>query len=139
MPANCTLPPALAQADAHLAGFVAGMRGAAFADARYELAHALVGGSALGAWAGRCAGLQNGTIAPLGSVAAESAADALYQSTAGNLYAGLGAVIAGYAGSQDADKVEIKRLWDAAATTAIATAIATASAAASAARNAVAA
>jgi hypothetical protein len=113
VPANCTLPPALARAGAHLGAFAAGMRAAGFADARYELAHALLGAAALRSWGDRCGGLQNGTIAPLPSEASERAADALYQSTAGNLYGGLGAVIAGYAGSPDAKRAEIFKLWSA--------------------------
>jgi len=114
VPANCTLAPPLANAEAHLAAFIAAMRAAGFADGRYELAHAIVGGAAVASWGSRCAGLQNGTIAPLPSVASEKAADALYVGTAENLYAGLGSVIAGYAGSSDADKRKILQIWSAA-------------------------
>ena len=112
LPTNCSLSPPLAKASAHLASFVEGMRSVGYADGKYELAHALVGGGAVVAWGERCAGLLNGTIPSLGSAAAEQAADALYRSTAENLYDGLGAVIGGYAGSADAEKARIYAIWE---------------------------
>ena len=89
--------------------------GAQPADSRYELAHALLGSSAISVWGERCQGLLNRTIAPLASVASQRAADALYQGTAENMFTGLSAVIAAYAGSADADKARIYALWQSAA------------------------
>lgn len=108
---NCTLPPALVAAAAKLSAFIAGMRAAGFADARYELAHAAMGAAAIDAWSARCAGLTNGTIAPLASAASEAAADDMYVGTASALYDGLGAVLAAYKGSRDPDKARIYQVW----------------------------
>lgn len=111
IPSNCTLPPPLEHARTHLGGFTAAMRGAAYADSKYELAHALLGSRAIGVWSERCEGLQNKTITPLASVASQRAADALYQSTGANMYGGLNTVISAYAGATDPDKARIYALW----------------------------
>jgi hypothetical protein len=111
-PPNCTLPPALAAAAARLGRFVEGMRSIGlFADSLYELAHALLALDSLAAWQARCAGLNNGTIAPLASKASEEAADASYVYSATNLGAGLAAVLDGYVGSADPRKAFIGELW----------------------------
>ena len=114
-PPNCTLPAALAAAAARLARFVAGMRAAAFADSRYELAHALLALDAVAAWQARCAGLNDGSITPLASVASEIASEAAYVASPTNLAAGLATVLQGYAGSSDPDKAAIYTVWVASA------------------------
>lgn len=111
---NCTLSPALAAVQAHLAAFVPSMFAAGFFSTRYELAHAQLTVESIASWQARCAGLHNGSIQPLANKASEEAADALYVATPTNLYAGLSSVIAGYANSSDPLKSEIYRLWNAA-------------------------
>ena len=111
-PPNCTLPPTLAASAARLGRFIEGMRSIGlFADSLYELAHALLALDSLAAWQTRCAGLNNGTIAPLASKASEEAADASYVYSATNLGAGLATVLNGYAGSADPRKALISALW----------------------------
>jgi len=112
---NCTLPPPLAAAAARLARFAARMRAAGFPDARYELAHALLAGGSVAAWGARCAGLADGSIAPLASRASEEAANALYVATPAKLAAGLAALLEGYAGAADAEKQRIYAAWAASA------------------------
>jgi hypothetical protein len=111
-PPNCTLPPALAASSARLGRFVDAMRSVGrFADSMYELAHALLALDSLAAWQARCAGLNDGSIAPLASAASEKAADASYVSSATNLAAGLAAALEAYAGSADSRKALIFQLW----------------------------
>lgn len=110
-PPNCTLPPALSAAAARLARFAAGMRAAGFPDARYELAHALLVGDSVAAWGARCAGLTDGSLAPLANRASEEAADAAYVDTPTKLATGLGVVLDGYKGSADATRAQIWAIW----------------------------
>jgi len=111
-PPNCTLPPALAASAARLGRFVDAMRGVGrFADSMYELAHALLALDSLAAWQARCAGLGDGSIAPLASAASEKAADASYVASATNLAAGLAAALQAYSGSADSRKALIFQLW----------------------------
>ena len=112
---NCTLPASLAQADARLTAFVAGMRVAGFADSRYEAAHALTALDSAAAWSSRCAGLLNGTIEPLASPVSEAAADALFVATASNLASGLATVLDGYANATDPQQRAIYAVWQASA------------------------
>jgi hypothetical protein len=113
-PANCTLPAPAAGAFARCARFAAGMRAAGFPDARYELAHALLVGDSATAWAARCGGLNNGTIAPLANRNSEEAANQGYLDTPTKLAGGLGALLDSYKGSADADKAKIYGVWEAA-------------------------
>jgi hypothetical protein len=114
-PPNCTLPAPLAAADARLSRFAAAARGAGFADARYELAHALTARASVAAWRARCAALVDGSLPPLGNRLSEEAADAGYVRSAGALAAGIAAVLEGYAGSADADQARLYALWAASA------------------------
>lgn len=112
-PPNCTLPQALQAIVKQMTAFVAGMRAGGFADARYELAHALLVLQRVAAWEARCAGLNAGTIAMLPSVASEAAADAMYVVAPQGIAAGLATVLTAYAGSADPTLAKIYDIWQA--------------------------
>ena len=114
-PPNCTLPVDLAASTARLRRFVAAMRAVGqFSDGLYELAHALLALESVAVWEERCAGLTNGTIAPLASSNSEKAADASYVASATRLAIGLAGVLDTYANSTDARQRVIYGLWAAA-------------------------
>lgn len=110
---NCTLSPALTAVQANLTSFLAGMRGAAYPDARYESAHAILFLQSLEAWSTRCAMLVNGTLPLLPTLVSQRAADALYVQTSQNLGSGLMTVLSSYAGSNDPDKQRIYNIFTA--------------------------
>ena len=85
-----------------------------FSDGLYELAHALLALESVAVWEERCAGLTNGTIAPLASSNSEKAADASYVASATRLAIGLAGVLDTYANSTDARQRVIYGLWAAA-------------------------
>ena len=68
--------------------------------------------ASLAAWGARCAGLRDGSIAPLGSSVSERAADELYVASAGRLAGGLAAVLDGYAAAPaGSQRAAIYAVW----------------------------
>lgn len=88
------------------------MRKGGFADAQYELAHAILMITSTDTWTNRCNGLNNGTIVPLASRASESAADTLYVNTPTNLGTGLISLLTSYANTVDPTKQKIYSIWE---------------------------
>jgi hypothetical protein len=112
---NCTLPAPLAQLAGRISDFALGMAAAGFSASRYELAHALLVGASVAAWGERCAGLGNGTIAPLANRASFEAANFGYVGASGALAAGLAQVLSGYSNATDSQQQRIYAVWEGAA------------------------
>lgn len=111
-PPNCTLPVNLQTMYTQLSTFIINMRKGGFADAQYELAHAILMITSTDTWTNRCNGLNNGTIVPLASRASESAADTLYVNTPTNLGTGLISLLTSYANTVDPTKQKIYSIWE---------------------------
>jgi hypothetical protein len=108
---NCSVPAATVSMLNKTQRFAASMRKSGFADAVYELAHALLVLDSAQAWSDRCQGLVNGTISPLPYEPSELAADSAYRQATQTLFTGLQTTILSYLNSPDPRKQLIYSLW----------------------------